>query len=175
MKTTSTTKNYAAGTKVTVERSRAELDSLLSKHGATSRGIQCNDAEGIAMVAFIIHGHKYRIELPLPKLTLNVVVKEQPRGWDSWSSSRRSDYATKTWQQACRERWRALVLTVKAKLEIIAIGVSSVEREFLADMVLENGATLHQQLGQALEAAATGRGAAHNLSLPQFAGAGVEN
>jgi hypothetical protein len=167
------TQNYASGTTVTVERSRMELDGLLSKHGASSRGIQCDDAAGIAMVAFIMGGHKYRIELPLPRLSLDVPAKAQPRGWSGWSSSRRSDYATKAWQQACRERWRALVLTVKAKLEIIKIGVSSVQREFMADLVLSDGGTLHQHIATALEDAALGRGkqGTSGLQLPQFASA----
>lgn len=35
---------YAAGTQVSVEKSRAELDALLAKHGCSARGIM-SDAE----------------------------------------------------------------------------------------------------------------------------------
>lgn len=39
------------------------------------------------------------------------------------------------WEQACRSRWRALLLSVKAKLESVEIGISEFEEEFLAHIV----------------------------------------
>ena len=39
------------------------------------------------------------------------------------------------WDQACRQRWRALALAVKAKFESIAAGISEFEEEFLAYVV----------------------------------------
>lgn len=47
-----------------------------------------------------------------------------------------------------RQRWRALVLVTKAKLELVAEGLSTIQREFLADLVLPDGSTV----GKALEA-----------------------
>lgn len=43
--------------------------------------------------------------------------------------------------QRARQRWRALVLVVKAKLEAVESGISTFEREFLANIMLPNGAT----------------------------------
>lgn len=51
------------------------------------------------------------------------------------------------WEQACRAKWRALLLIVKAKLEAVAQGISTVEREFLADVVTINGQTVQQLYG----------------------------
>lgn len=44
------TNPYAAGTTVPVERSRAELDKILAKHGATQRGVVQDDEAGRAAV-----------------------------------------------------------------------------------------------------------------------------
>ena len=37
--------------------------------------------------------------------------------------------------QACRQKWRALLLVVKAKLEAVSAGISTLEAEFLANIV----------------------------------------
>jgi hypothetical protein len=39
-----------------------------------------------------------------------------------------------------------MVLLVKAKLELVALGMSSVEREFLADLMLPDGRRVHQAI-----------------------------
>lgn len=41
-----------------------------------------------------------------------------------------------------RRRWRALLLLLKAKIEVIMAGDSTVEREFLAHVMLPNGVTM---------------------------------
>ena len=45
---------YASGTSVPVERSRAELETLLAKHGADQRGIATDDTRGVATITFRI-------------------------------------------------------------------------------------------------------------------------
>lgn len=63
------------------------------------------------------------------------------------------DSLEKAYEQACRQRWRALNLAVKAKLEAVSSGIASFEEEFLAHIVLPNGKTvgnlLVPQLGRA--------------------------
>jgi hypothetical protein len=44
--------------------------------------------------------------------------------------------AQRAWEQAVRQRWRALVLVIKAKLEAVESGITSFEDEFLAHTVL---------------------------------------
>ena len=41
-----------------------------------------------------------------------------------------------SYDQACRQRWRALLLVIKAKLEAVTAGISTIETEFLANIVL---------------------------------------
>jgi len=137
------TRPYAAGTSVSAEKSRAEIDTLLSKHGATHRGIQVDDHANLAMVAFVVDGLKYRIDVPLPRPE---EPKEKPRGWFNWKEDRRKQFLAKEYDQKCRERWRAVVLLLKAKLELVRLGMSSIDREFASDLVLANGQTVFQRL-----------------------------
>ena len=44
-------------------------------------------------------------------------------------------------QQIERQRWRALLLVIKAKLEAIESGISSFDEEFMSNIVLSNGQT----------------------------------
>ena len=43
--------------------------------------------------------------------------------------------------QASRQRWRALLLVIKAKLEAVTAGISTIETEFLANIVLPDNST----------------------------------
>jgi hypothetical protein len=55
------------------------------------------------------------------------------------------------WEQACRQRWRALNLVVKAKLEAVESGIATFEDEFLAYTMLPGGATVGQWLTPQLD------------------------
>jgi hypothetical protein len=57
------------------------------------------------------------------------------------------------WEQACRQRWRALALVVKAKLEAVECGISTFEEEFLAWMMLPDGSTVGDRMLPQLETA----------------------
>ena len=56
-------------------------------------------------------------------------------------------------EQACRQRWRALLLVIKAKLEAVTAGISTMEAEFLANIVLPDNTTagdwMIPQIGEA--------------------------
>ena len=54
--------------------------------------------------------------------------------------------AREAWEQEVRRRWRVFVIAIKAKLELIAAGVSTVDREFLADLLLPDGTTVSSRL-----------------------------
>jgi hypothetical protein len=44
--------------------------------------------------------------------------------------------------QEIRQRWRALLLVIKAKLEAVESGITTFEQEFLAHLVMANGETV---------------------------------
>jgi hypothetical protein len=50
------------------------------------------------------------------------------------------------WEKSQRQKWRALALVIKAKLEAVASGICTFEEEFLAHIVLPDGQTAGQHL-----------------------------
>lgn len=136
--------SYAEGTSVSVERSEAEIKALLRRHGIETYGTVNDDAKGEAIVWFIFGKtvqarRTAKIVLSLPKSADLAGGQRLPKRTQEESDRRRHE-------QACREKWRLLVLLIKAKLEAIAAGVSTMEREFLADTVLPNGTPLSEAL-----------------------------
>jgi hypothetical protein len=145
---------FAKETTVSVDKTRNELDALLVKYGASQRVTAVDDAAGVAIVGFTMAGLQVRLRVPLPKRdpwppTSQRFYEDRrklPRGWWKWSDGRRGTWLKTHHEQACRSRWRGVLLIVKAKLELIEMGLSTVEREFLADIALPNGRTVGEWL-----------------------------
>ena len=51
-----------------------------------------------------------------------------------------------------RQRWRALALVIKAKLEAVEADITTLEAEFLAHIALPSGATVGEWVGPQLDA-----------------------
>lgn len=128
---------YAKGTTVEVTKSRAEIERTLARYGASSF-MYGWDQRG-AMVAFVIEleggPRQVQFHLPLPARDSREFTHHS-RGARTASESER------LWEQACRQRWRALNLVVKAKLEAVETGIASFEQEFLSYIVLPSGETV---------------------------------
>lgn len=145
---------YAAETTVPVERSRAEIEQALMRYGADEfhSGWHTNKA----MIAFRLRQLFVRFILPIPERTEKRFTHKK----DRWGTqAKRSDLqAEKAWDQEVRQRWRALLLTIKAKLEAVECGISTIEQEFLAFIVLPNQLTVGEWfIDQALPAIRAGR------------------
>lgn len=122
---------FAATTNVPIERTRADIEELLTKHGSTGFGYGRNDATRISMVEFWAHNRRIRFLLPMADPGL-----KRFRWTAAKKPKRRTDAQTQAaWEQDCKSRWRALLLAIKAKLESVAIGISEFESEFLANIV----------------------------------------
>ncbi len=121
--------SYASGTSVSVERTRAQIEKLVSRYGAT-RFMSGWDGD-IAAIGFTLESRTIRFEIPLPDKNAKEFRYTPTRKF-----LRTPRDAEKAWEQACRSRWRAMLLVIKAKLEAIDLGVTTVEREFLAWMVV---------------------------------------
>jgi len=123
---------YAAETKVTVEKSRAEVESTLRRYGADGfrYGWADRDGKRIEQIEFTATDRLIRFTLVMPSKD-DLEFKTTPtRG------HRRSEKsALQAWEQACRQRWRALALAIKAKLEAVECGISEFEQEFMAHVV----------------------------------------
>lgn len=142
---------YAQNTGVSVERSRAEIEQTLRRYGA-SRFMSGWDGNRAA-IGFSIGNLTIRFELPLPDPD-DEEFAMTPAG----RRRRERDAQLRPWEQACRSRWRALLLVIKAKLEAVEVGISTVEQEFLAWCVVPgSGQTVFQAIGpKLLKAVETG-------------------
>ena len=147
--------SYAEGTEVSVEKSKLEMERLLGKHGATRRILGVDEEAGVAFVMFEMQKRQVRLKVPVPTVAVLIAdasfdPKKRPTGWGYWGTTQRETWAKKRHAQLEKERWRQLLLLVKAKLEMIALGLSTVEREFLADIFLSDGRTVHEALEGAI-------------------------
>lgn len=133
------TRRFAQDTSVSVEKSRAEIEGLLTKYGATSFMSGVNQVE--AVIAFEMKDRKIMFRLPVPNKSAKQFTHTPGHG-----KRRHPEDQHKAWEQACRSRWRALALAIKAKLEAVAIGITTFEDEFLAHIVLADGMTVGQHV-----------------------------
>jgi hypothetical protein len=132
---------YAKDTDVSVARSRAEIEDTVARYGAEQ--FVSGWRAGEAVIGFIIAGRQIRFVLPLPDKAARAFTHGRVN--QSRTEQRLSDDAAlKRWEQACRQRWRALALLVKAQLEAVESGITTIEDAFLAHVVLPNGETVGQ-------------------------------
>jgi len=135
---------YAEGTSVSEERSRNELERTLKRFGADQFGFAWSD-EG-QMIAFRMAGRSIRLDIPMPDMD-DPSFRLTPAG-----RVRATSAAQEAYGQEVRRRWRSLNLVVKAKLTAVADGISTLEREFLADMLTDDGRTVEQVMRPLLAA-----------------------
>lgn len=142
---------YAENTSVSTEKSRGEIERTLQRYGAT--GFMYGWQGDRAAVQFDMHARRIRFELPLPD-PKDRAFTQTPNG----RRTRTPAQAAEAWEQACRQRWRALSLAIKAKLEAVECGITDFESEFLAHIVLPGGQTVGRwMLPQIAETYQTGR------------------
>ncbi len=129
---------FAADTSVSTEQSRAEIERTLRKYKADK--FTYGWEEDRAVVAFAMNERHVRFILPLPN-PKDPEFTHYKHGNSSKLVARTEAKAHAAWEQACRQRWRALNLVIKAKLEAVECGITLFEEEFLAHIVLPTGQT----------------------------------
>ena len=137
---------FAEHTTVSVEKSRAEIERLLSRYGAKAFGYMATDTQ--ATLAFQASERHIRFSLKLPP--------ESDFARDGRRQLRTPDKRRDAREAACRRLWRALCLVIKAKLEAVASGVSVFEDEFMAHIVLPSGLTVSEEVRPRIAAAYEG-------------------
>ncbi|ASP30433.1 hypothetical protein CHH26_09520 [Qipengyuania flava] len=136
---------YAADTSVSVSNSKAEIERIIERYGAAQ--FMSGWSQDRAVIGFAMEERQVRFVLQMPPRDGREFTKT-PTGKD------RSDAAAyKAWEQACRQRWRALALVIKAKLEAVESGISIFEDEFMANIVLPSGRTVSEEVRQSIAAA----------------------
>ena len=137
---------YAKDTSVSVDRSRAEIEKILQRYGADCFGY-AHARSGAAQIEFQADGRHIRFFLPMPSADDDEFVL-------TTTGNRRSESAAwSAWEKACRQRWRALALAIKAKLEAVECGITEFDEEFLAHIVdPATGKTVGQAIRPQIEA-----------------------
>ncbi len=144
---------YAQNTEVPVEKTRAEIERLLSRHRCTKFLAGVDHEAHRATVQFQAYARIVKFEIALPNPT-----DPKFRKIKGSYLERNANGVAKVVQQEERTRWRALLLVIKAKLEAVESNIATFEDEFLAHTVLPNQQTVAQYIGPLVaEAYASGR------------------
>jgi len=138
---------YAEGTSVPVEKSKAEIEGLLTRYGADQ--FVSGWAENQARIQFRAKGKYIRFVLQLPKADEKRFAYDSRYTW----KRRNAAAATNAHAQEIRRLWRALALVVKAKLEAVQSGIVSFEQEFMAHIVMPDGKTVGEHAAPMIEQA----------------------
>lgn len=119
---------YAKKTSVAPEKTRAEIERVLARYGASS--FAYGTQPGRAMIMFETKDRRIRFELPLVPPNRSTQVQGE---------------------QFTRSRWRALLLSIKAKLESVEAGIESFDEAWMSHIVMPNGRTMAQHMIPYLE------------------------
>ena len=128
---------YAAETTVTTDSSRAEIERTLRRYGADAFVFAQDGPKVIVM--FRLAGRMVRYTLSLPD-------RNDPQFATHTRGARAPNVAAELWEKACRQKWRALALVIKAKLEAVDAGIVSIEDEFLANTLTASGETVGEAI-----------------------------
>lgn len=134
-------RKFAEGTDVSVSKTRAEL----TRFGADRIAVFTAAKE--AAVVFEMKGRRLMFRLPLPDKGLpefkSVRANNNPHSHAMRDLTPEESAAR--WEKACRQKWRALLLAVKAKLVSVEEGVETFDEAFLAQIVLPSGRTVGEE------------------------------
>jgi hypothetical protein len=127
---------------VSTDRFRAEIERTLRRFGAT--GFAYAWSGTTVTVAFHLGGLTVRAAMPLPS-------PDAPELCRTPTGHRRTERQAKdAYEAECRRRWCSLAAVIKAKLVPVEGNISTIEREFLAPVVLPNGQTIGEWAGPQL-------------------------
>ncbi len=128
---------YAAKTNVDSDQSIAEIRKNLARYGA-KKFLSAHDMDALqATIAFEINGRQIKFVISLPDPNAPEFIYTPTTG-----KLRSDKVAQAAYEQAVRQRFRALCLLVKAKLEAIDAGIATFEGELLNKTLLPNGMTV---------------------------------
>ena len=136
---------YAADTTVSYRQSIAEIETLIERFngGAPLEFIRGRVADR-DIIEFAIQGRRIRLWIALPD-------RESFRYTPARKFERYEDEITKEWNKEINRLWRSMTAVVKAKLIAIEDGISTLEAEFLANLVLPAGTTVGEAMATTLE------------------------
>ncbi|MEN6536483.1 MAG: hypothetical protein ABFD89_22700 [Bryobacteraceae bacterium] len=150
---------YASNTGVSVERSQEEVKKVLRRYGADAFGVY--ERAGLGSVQFEISGLTIQITVPLPDPKAKQFTATPTTG-----RKRSSSAAWAAYEQEVKQRWRALLLAIKAKLEAVECHISTIDKEFMPYVVMPDGKCLADHLLPQLHKAVSEGRMPGQLALP---------
>lgn len=118
---------FASRTEVSVAESIAEIERTAIKYGGGQ--FMFGVSESHALVGFTKDGRQVRFQAPF------------------------GDKDASGYEQRKKQRMRALLLVIKARLEAVESGVESFEESFMANIVLPDGSLVGQHVKRELASA----------------------
>lgn len=128
--------SYAEKTQVPIDHSKAEIERILLRYGADQFVYGMSVPDNTAVIKFRYTKYYFMIKLPLPNPD---DFKDSPKG-----RTRKQSSQQQAWEQAMRQRWRALALYVKPTLEAIESGITTLEEAFMSNILLPNGRSVKE-------------------------------
>lgn len=128
---------YAEKTNIAFEKSIAEIIGLLRKNGADRIG-QMEEKERFT-IQFFAHERLVRFRVKFP------AIEDMPE-YDGRRVRLTTAQRLDRLEQAKRQRGRALMLVIKAKLESVESQVETFEEAFLANVVMADGQTMYERV-----------------------------
>ena len=139
---------YAVGTSVSLMNSLAELEKVVRKAGF--HGFMQGVADDRIVVAFSsAEGRQVRFIVPLMEMGDDLLahMREVSRAYGTRLPKSHSD----AFDQHRRQIGRALVLTVKAKIECIEAGIETFDDAFMSQLALPDGRTVGGMVKQEMK------------------------
>jgi hypothetical protein len=134
---------FAEGTTVSPSKTRAEIENLVQKYGASRFAF--GYLEDRAAINFVASGRLVRFTVPLP-------TEKDPRVRKRALSLSRSNWRIDPARlktaidEEERRRWRCLLLAIKSKFTTVESGIESFEEAFLANIVTTENLTIYERL-----------------------------
>src|SRR6185295_5555053 len=111
-----------------IRQTRQEIQDLVTRHGASAFGY-AETPEKVSL-SFRLEDWVIRVDVPTVSRK-DRAVQYTPGG--QWRDEQRQAHE---FEQLKRQRWRATLLVVRAKLEAIESGIMDVATAFLGDIVV---------------------------------------
>lgn len=129
-----TGRRYAQGTTVGVDVTQQEISSTLRRYGADGVVVGWEGRRAILRFRFGRRVMRFDLVLPAPD---DPAFARTPSG----RARRSAAEAKAAYEAEVRRVWRVLLMVIKAKLEVVQLGLTTVEEEFLAYLELPDGTT----------------------------------
>ncbi len=143
---------FAEGTTVPVEKSRAEIEQIVTRYGATKFSSGWDGDTAAIMFAASNRVVKFVLRLPTIE-EMKAADEKRRKAARIRLAPATADKLAKMQMEESRRRWRALALVIKGRLEAVESGIESFDVAFMAHLMLPNKRTVSDEVLPKLEQA----------------------